>query len=109
MKPQFQNLDDTLRVLAATSNEAAVPVLLAALDNEDAHIRNGVFPILLQRRSVDAENEILRRWPEMSEHWKQLVIRRDGWLSPAVRRALLGGDLSQAALACSVGAQLGEY
>jgi HEAT repeat protein len=109
MKHHFQNLDDTLRVLATTSNEASVPVLLAALDNAEAQIRDGVFPVLLQRRSMDAENEILRRWPEMGEHWKQLVVRREGWLTPAVRRALLGADPSQAALGCAVGAQLGDY
>ena len=109
MKPHFQNLDDTLRVLAATSNEAVVPVLLAALENEDASVRDGVFPILLHQRSADAENDILRRWPEMSEHWKQLVIRREGWLSPAVRRAVMGDDAALAAVGCRAGAMLGDY
>jgi HEAT repeats len=109
MKPHYYHLEDTLRVLAGTSNEAAVPVLLAALGNGDATIRDEVVPILLQRRSADAEDEILRRWPEMSEHWRQLVIRRDGWLSPAVRRAVLGNDSSLAVLGCTVAAELGCY
>ena len=109
MKPQFQNLDATLRVLATSSNEATVPVLLAALNSTDHCVRDGVFPILLQKRSPEAENEILRRWPELSNHWKQLVIRREDWLTPAVRRALLGDDLRLASLACDVAAKLGDY
>ncbi len=109
MKHQYQNLEDTLRVLAETHNEAAVPVLLAALDSDDHPIREGVLPILLQRRSADAENDILRRWPEMGQHWKQLVIRREGWLSPAVRRALLGEDSSLATIGCLAGTELGDF
>ena len=109
MKPHYHNLEDTLRVLAASGNEAAVPVLLAALDGGDFCIRDEALPVLLQRRSADAENEVLRRWPELSDHWKQLVIGREGWLSPAIRRALLGNDPSLAALACTAAARLGDY
>lgn len=109
MKTHYQHLDDTLRLLAASTNEAVVPVLLAALDSQDACVRDGVFPLLLQRRSADAENEVLRRWPELSEHWKQLVVRREEWLSPAIRRALLGNDLPLATLGCKAGAVLGDY
>ncbi|MGI8978995.1 MAG: HEAT repeat domain-containing protein [Pirellulaceae bacterium] len=109
MKPQYHNFEDTLRVLTASANEAAVPVLLAALDGGDARVRGEALPILLQRRSADAENEVLRRWPKLSDHWKQLVIGREGWLSPAIRRALLGNDPSLAELACTAAAELGDY
>lgn len=109
MKAHYQNLEYTLRVLAASNNDVVVPVLLAALDSEDACVRDGVFPILLQRRSPEAENEILRRWPDLSGHWKQLVIRREDWLSPAVRQALLGNDLELAKIACAAAAELGDY
>ncbi len=109
MKTHYQNFEDTLRVLAASTNEATVPVLLAALNSEDACVRDGVFPILLHRRSPEAENEILHRWQELSDHWKQLVIRREDWLSPAVRRALLSEDTKLASVACAAAAELADY
>jgi HEAT repeat protein len=109
MKPHFHNLEDTLRVLATSSNEATVPVLLAALESADHRIRDGVLPILLQRRSIEAEDAILLRWTKLSDHWKQLVIRREDWLSPAVRRALLGDDVHLASIACAAAAELGDY
>jgi len=109
MKPHFHNLDVTLRVLATSSNEATVPVLLAAIESEDHRIRDGVLPILLQRRSTEAEDAILRRWSNLSDHWKQLVIRREDWLSPAVRRALLGDDVHLASIACAAAAELRDY
>lgn len=109
MKTHYQKFGDTLRVLAASTNEATVPVLLAALNSEDACVRDGVFPILLQRRSPEAEDEILHRWPDLSDHWKQLIIRRDDWLSPAVRRALLADDVKLAHVACAAAAELGDY
>lgn len=109
MKSHLQNLDVTLRVLAASTNEATVPVLVAALDCEDYRVRDGVLPILLQRRSAEAENEILLRWPKFSRHWKQLVIRREDWLTPAVRRALLGDNASHASLACTAAMELEDY
>ena len=109
MHAHYQNLEATLRVLAETHSEAVVPVLLAALDGGDGRIREEVIPLLLQRRSPDAENELLRRWPEMTGHWKQLIIRRDGWLTPAVRRAVLGTDLPLAAIACAAAAELRDY
>ena len=66
-----------MRRLPVTPNEAAVPVLLAALDPGDVRIGEQVIPLLLQRRNPDTENELLRRWAEMTDHWKQLIIRRE--------------------------------
>ena len=109
MKTQYPHLDDTLRLLATSPNEAVVPVLLAALDSDEARIREGAFPILLQRRSPDAENEILRRWSDLSEHWKHLIARREDWLSPAIRRAVMGTDVPLAILGCAAGAFHGDY
>ncbi|MCE9525954.1 MAG: HEAT repeat domain-containing protein [Planctomycetales bacterium] len=109
MKPHFHHLEYTLQVLASSSNEAAIPVLLAALESDDHRIRDGVFPILLQRRSAAAENEIMSRWPNLSDHFKQLVIRRGDWLSPAVRGALSGDDAHLASLACVAAVELGDF
>ncbi|MFN0019203.1 MAG: HEAT repeat domain-containing protein [Pirellulaceae bacterium] len=109
MKPHLHNLGVTLQVLAASSNEATVPVLLAALASDHYRVRDCVLPILLLRRSTEAENAILLRWLSLSDHWKQLVIRREDWLSPAIRRALLGDDVPLASVACTAAAELGDH
>ena len=51
-------LQETLRLLTETANEAAVPVLLAALDAPDPAIHEGALTAILARR----RGGVRRRW-----------------------------------------------
>ena len=52
----------TMSVLAKTQNEAAVRVLLGALDVSDPDVQIAALQAILTRRSATAERELLRRW-----------------------------------------------
>jgi HEAT repeat protein len=102
-------LDATFRALASSDNEAAVPVLIAALDLAQHETREAAFVALLARHSEAAELEVLRRWNEMSERWKVLVAERPGWIAGAVARALAGADPSLFQAACDAAVRTREY
>ncbi|MDX1945612.1 MAG: HEAT repeat domain-containing protein [Pirellulaceae bacterium] len=102
-------LSTTFAALAASENDAAVAVLLAALDLPQREAREGAFEALLARRSERAELEILRRWSGMSDRWKSLVAERPGWISGAVRQAVLGQDAKLHAAGCEAAAATHDY
>ena len=66
----------TFDLLANTDNEAAAPVLLAALDASQRDVRDLAFTSLLARRNATAELNVLRRWSDMSLRWKQQIAER---------------------------------
>jgi HEAT repeat protein len=85
----LKGLEITLTTLAATDNEAAVPLLLAALDLPEHTVRDGAMQALLMRQSNVAAAEILRRWDQLPERWKTQISQRGDWLAGAIRKALL--------------------
>jgi HEAT repeat protein len=102
-------LETTLRVLGETANEAAVPVLVAALDSRDHRIQEGALRTIVLRRSVVAEMEVLRRWDRLTERWKGIVVQRTGWLAPAIRKAIVGNELALYRNACEAAVATREY
>jgi hypothetical protein len=82
----------TFQRLAATENEAAVPVLISALDAAQRDVRDLALAALLCRKSATAELHLLRRWDELSLRWKQQIADRVGWLSDAIRTALVNRE-----------------
>ena len=85
-------LATTFEVLAATANEAAVPVLVAALSSPRRELRDLAFTALLGRHGSIAEAEVLQRWRTLPDPWKRQIHGRTGWLSNAIRQALLRCD-----------------
>ena len=85
-------LQITFATLSSTKNEAAVAVLLSALDAGPRTLRDAALEAILSRRSDLAEREILSRWNQLSERWKTQIAERMGWISGAVRQAVLGND-----------------
>jgi hypothetical protein len=83
-------LSNTLHFLAETENEAAVPVLLAALGTVDRRRPKQALQALLQRSSPAAETEVLIQWHKLTEPMRQLVAERPDWLSGAIHSALAG-------------------
>src|SRR3569623_1052650 len=97
-------LATTFDFLANTDNEAAAPVLVAALDAAQREVRDLALTALLARRNAAAELNVLRRWPELSPRLQQHLadeiaaprdyrIRRD----PQLQRNHLMGALEKAA------------
>lgn len=85
-------LSATYEVLGTTANEACVPVLLAALDASQPVLKDNALTALLNRRNPAAEGEILQRWNALPLRWQCQVRERAGWLSGAIRLAIVGAD-----------------
>ncbi|MEX2174529.1 MAG: HEAT repeat domain-containing protein [Pirellulaceae bacterium] len=102
-------LATTLATLAATDNEAAVALLLAALDVPDHDIHDGAMQALLTRRSPVAAAEILRRWDQLSPRWKQQVAQRGDWIAGAVRKALLDNHDDLHRIGCEAAIETRDY
>ncbi|MDA1054264.1 MAG: HEAT repeat domain-containing protein [Planctomycetota bacterium] len=102
-------LEVTFSVLAKTQNEAAVRVLLGALDVSDRSVQIGVLRALLARRSATGQRELLRRWHTLGKRWKSIVADSGGRLSNAIRDAVLSPDEQLQANGCDAVLTLREY
>ena len=56
-----EGLKTTFRLLSETENEAAIWVLIPALDSPNVSIREEALAAILKRRSPAGHREILRR------------------------------------------------
>jgi len=102
-------LATTFRLLANTANESAVNVLIAGLNASQREVREQSLKATLDRRSQAAEFVLLRRWPELSERWKQQIADRPGWLSRAIRAALVNRERSLFEIACTAAVVTRDY
>jgi HEAT repeat protein len=102
-------LAKTLQRLAETENEAAVPVLLAALRAPDRHLQEQALKALLQRTSALAEADIVGRWHELSSRLKSLIAEKPGWLSGAIHSALVSGQVDLVRNACEAAFATRDY
>ena len=85
-------LSATFQKLAETANEAALPLLVAALDATERGIQNQAFRALLARGGDLAAGAVIGRWNTLSCHWRSEAAERPEWLHSAVREALVGKD-----------------
>ncbi len=99
----------TLKALANSANEAAVEVLVAALDSPRAEIAEGALQALLQRRSPSAHRDLLKRWSQLDERWKAIIADSPHRFAAAVRDAILGNDEPLWAAGCAAVLELREY
>lgn len=104
-----RGIHKTFEVLSRTENEAAVDVLLSALDSSHEAIADGAARAVLTRRSPAGQKEIIRRWPQMVERWPELLKQQRGRISIALREALLGEDQPLFEIACQAIRWLQEY
>lgn len=95
--------------LATTENEAATPLLLAALDHPARDVAEGAFQAVLRRKSPAGLGEVVRRWHTLSDRWKQLVAQRPGVLTAALRAAFQSSDEQSIQNAADAAADLAEY
>ena len=85
-------LQTTLDLLASTKNEAAVPVLVPALDSPIEAIRVGALRALLDRRSHIGQREVLARLHRFGRKERNIISEKQGRLSHALRMAVLATD-----------------
>ncbi|HZN33617.1 MAG TPA: HEAT repeat domain-containing protein [Pirellulaceae bacterium] len=102
-------LTTTFELLGEAENDAATGVLLAALDASQREIRDQALTALLKRHSGTAELNILGRWNDLSLRWKTQVAERVGWLSGAIRKAVLARDARLYECGCSAAVFTRDY
>ncbi len=95
-----QSLQKTLQFLARTNNEAAVEVLIAALDSPFRPAVHGAVAALLQRRSPSGHKEIFRRLPTLDPQCRQIVVQNADRLTPVINEVLENSSPSELAAAC---------
>jgi hypothetical protein len=102
-------LATTFDILANTTNDSSAAVLVTALDASQREVRDLAITALLARRNAAAELHILRRWPDLSQRWKQQVADRPGWLSGAIRAAIVNRDPNLYRCACEAAVYTRDY
>src|SRR5262245_41008390 len=102
-------LPTTFDLLANTPNETAAAVLVAGLDASQREVRDLALTALLARRSATAELNVLRRWNDMALRWKNQIADRPGWLSAAIRAAVVNRDPKLYDCGCSAAVFTRDY
>ena len=102
-------LSRTMQVLSSTGNEAAVDLLLAALESPRSETRESAVRGLLERRSLRCQRALVQHWHTFDEPIKQIVAERPGRIHNALRDALLGKDPKLCSNACDAVLWVREY
>jgi len=102
-------LKTSLRLLATTSNEAAVRVLVPGLDSPSPGVREGALTAILSRRSPAGHREVLRRLDSADERWRAIIEEHRGRMTQAVRDAVLSGDRRLCVNGCRAAVWFREY
>ena len=90
----------TLHWLAHTENDAAVPVLVAALDSPHVNLQVAALEALLERRNPQGLQQILDRLNPIPDAWHDVLSEKSGRLANTFRDAVVGDDYRRASLAC---------
>lgn len=102
-------IDTTFDTLAATRNEAAAGLLIAALDSPHEAIAQAALRAILRRRSPAAHREVLARWHTFSPAFKTIVFENPTRLSAAIRDAVLSQQTQLSLSGCDAARCVGEY
>ncbi len=99
----------TLDLLIHTENEAAVQLLIPALDCPNLAVQEGTLVALLKRRTVAGGREILDRMSGMKPEWKTIIRQHRGRLTGALRDAILGTDPDLCEKGCRAAVMFRDY
>ncbi len=102
-------LATTLELLKSTKNEAAVGLLIPALDSAHQAIRDGALEALLARRSEAGQKEIIRRLHTVNARWKSIIESHHGLMSQALRDAVLATQPQLCANGCDAALWFREF
>lgn len=104
-----KGLSTTFEIFSKTKNEAAVNVLVPALESPHPQIQEGALRSILDRRSVVGGREIVRRLHTVNDRWREILEQRRGRLSKVLREGLLGDDQQMCANSCQAVLWFREY
>ncbi|MBN1909521.1 MAG: HEAT repeat domain-containing protein [Pirellulales bacterium] len=104
-----RSVQTTIDWLATTENEAAVRVLVGALDSDYREIRDRALGAVLQRRGLVGHREIVRRLHRFDQAAQQAVRDNGRLMSQAVRDAVLDADAQVCRNGCRVALWFLEY
>ena len=104
-----ESLQTTFELLRETRNEAALGVLIPALESPHPAIREAALTTILRRRSPAAHREVLRRLHTLDEGAKGIVREKRSRMTQTIRDALLGDDQQLFVNGCHAAVWLGEY
>jgi HEAT repeat protein len=102
-------LATTLRLLTQTKNEAAVGILIPALDCAHEAIQDGALQSLLERRSEAGQKEVVRRLHTINERWVAIIEANHGLMSHALRDAVLAIQPQLCANGCQAALWFREF
>ncbi|MGI9429131.1 MAG: hypothetical protein ACR2NM_10765 [Bythopirellula sp.] len=102
-------LATTFETLAASRNEAANPVLLAALESNDSAVSDGALKTIIARRNKAGHLAILKRWHTLAAPQRDFLQEGRGRMSGALRDAVLSDNDQLFANACEIVEQFKEY
>jgi len=102
-------LKTTFEVFSKTKNEAAVNVLVPALESPYPQIQEGALRSILDRRSVVGSREIVRRLHTVNDRWREILEARRGRMSKVLREGLLGHDPRMCTNSCQAILWFREY
>jgi len=102
-------LATTFRVLAETENEAAVRVLIAALDSPHAAVQEGALRAVLARGSPAGGRELIRRLHTLPQWWEEILRGNHGRMTGTLRDAILGTDPQMFVNGCRAAVWFREY
>jgi HEAT repeat protein len=102
-------LATTLELLTNTDNEAAVQVLIPALDCPDPTVQEGALVALLKRRTAAGGREIIDRLTQMKPEWKTIVRQHRSRMTGAIRDAILDDDDSVCEKGCRAAVTFRDY
>jgi HEAT repeat protein len=102
-------LSTTFALLTATPNEAALPLLAAALDSASPQVRAAGLRGILERRAPAGLRQIVERTAEWSEAETQIVREYHGRLAPLLREGLGSSDGATIERALNAAIRFREY
>ncbi len=105
-----QGLEKTFQLLGKTTNEAAVSVLVPALDSAHQVIQDGALRALLGRRSQIGHRAVLTHLHTAGPSWRDIIeANRGRVMTYTLRGAVLGADPQLCINACRAILWLREY
>ena len=103
----MQGLELTYETLATTRNEAAVDVLIAALDDPNAANRRRALGALLSRTEPRSSQQVLANWDKLNADDLRVLRPKKSWLADTIDQALRGkGEAVLTAITAATGLEL---
>ncbi|MGQ9574007.1 MAG: HEAT repeat domain-containing protein [Thermoguttaceae bacterium] len=102
-------LDTTFRVLAETPNDAAVHLLIPAMDSRFQAIRHRALRAILARPNAAGHRNVVARLHTIDPQGRYLIEENPRRLTRVVREAILGSDPQMCANGCRAAVWFCQY